>query len=219
MVCVCHFFAGFVGNVPERLFFVYADQPSVGICYKIAAVAVIVSQQPVCNMFPLYLLYLVSCQAFGAVLLPRLKVEPVRVHVNFLLVCAKLAAYVSGADFDGRVRIHNALYLVTSFLHIGPELFRCAAFGLRRFEKPFRAAAVLAQVHFSGTSQVRQTFVFHSLRHLQAARDGRCCRIRYTWPLCLTLCRLYYRRGNLPILNRTPALRMCRWCQPLPSKK
>ena len=219
MVCVCHFFAGFVGNVPERLFFVYTDQLPAGICYKIAAVAVIVPQQPVCNMFPLYLLYLVSCQAFGAILLPRLEVEPVRVHVNFLLVCTKLAAYVSGANLDGRVRIHNALHLVASFLHIGPELFRCAVFGLRRFEKPFRAAAVLAQVHFSGTAQVCQAFVFHSLRHLQAVRDGRCRRIRNVWPRYLALCRLYYRRGNLPILNCTPALRMCRWRQPLPSKK
>ena len=219
MVCVCHFLAGLVGNVPERLFFVYTDQPPTGICYKIAAVAVIVPQQPVCNMFPLYLLYLFSCQAFGAILLPRLEVEPVRVHVNFLLVCTKLAAYVSSANLDGRVRIHNALHLVTSFLHIGPELFRCAAFGLCRFEKPFRATAILAQVHFSGAAQVCQAFVFHPLRHLQAVRDGRCRRIRNVWPRYLALRRLYYRRGNLPILNCAPALWMRRWCQPLPSKK
>lgn len=54
-------------------------------------------------MFRCICLYLVSCQAFGTVLLPRLKVEPVRVHVNFLLVCTKLAAYVSGADLDRAV--------------------------------------------------------------------------------------------------------------------
>ena len=154
VVCVAHYMAFGVAHVAEGLFLVNANDSALLVGQEVFAVGVEVAQKPVCDVLALDLRRYFRREVGSCAQLPGFKVNPSGGGFHFLLEGSKFSVNGANAHRDGRVRVHDGLHLVASFLRIRSERLILPALALGGFEIPFPAVGVGVIVHLASVAQV-----------------------------------------------------------------